>query len=247
MSAFPKALKSWREERRFSQLALALEADVSARHVSFLETGRARPSVQMIQRLSDALKLPLAARNQLLQMAGFAARYPGRGWDEAEMAPITNAIDHVLAGHAPYPGIAVDRLWRVLRMNGPAAALFAQMGVAEGGSLLDLVTSDKLPEMIENWPEVARRTRQRLRTESAAQGGVPELDAAVALLSAVPAQEGAVDRPVVPTVYVAGDLRLSLFSTIAQFGTPEDLTLEGVRIELFFPMDAATKAFFEAG
>ena len=240
MSTFPESLKTWRKARRCSQLDLAMEANVSSRHISFLETGRARPSPEMILRLGDALGLPLAARNQMLTQAGFAARYPARKWEAEDMAPIREAMEHTLAGHAPYPAVALDRLWTVVRMNGPAKVLFAPLNIVEGDSMLDLVTSDALPPLVENWPDVAHHSAQRLRTESAAQGGVEALDRAAAKLSEAPPPDLPATGPVVPTVYRMGALRLSMFTTIAQFGTPEDLTLDDMKIELFFPADAET-------
>lgn len=245
MTAFPETLKSWRKAKRFSQLDLAIEADVSSRHISFLETGRARPSREMIGRLGDALHLPLSARNQMLTLAGFAARYRGRAWNDEEMAPIRSAVDHMLANHAPYPALAIDRLWTIVRMNAPAAFLFGQFGAEEGDSLLDLLTSAELPGVVENWQEVAHHVAQRLRTESAAQGGVEALDQAANQLGRVPQGERATSLPIVPTILRTGDQRLSMFSTIAQFGTPEDLTLDDLRIEFYFPTDAATRAVFE--
>ncbi len=237
MTAFSNSLKSWRQARRLSQLDLAVEAGVSSRHISFLETGRSRPSPGMIMRLGDALHLPLDARNQLLNHAGFAARYPGRSWDDAEMAPIRSAVDHMLDHHAPYPGLALDRVWTVLRMNEAARAIFGMLGVAEGDSLLDLMTSPELPPMIENWPAVAAHAARRLRTESVAQGGVAALDAAADHLARTPDPTPNSLGPVVPTVLQTGDLRLAMFATIAQFGTPEDVTLDDLKIELYFPAD----------
>jgi transcriptional regulator with XRE-family HTH domain len=179
MSQFPNILKTWRNARRLSQLDLALQANISARHISFLETGRARPSRDMVARLGDALQLPLATRNQMLTDAGFAPRYPNRNWDDAEMAPIHAAIDHMLTTHAPYPAIAIDRRWTVFKMNEPAEKLFGLLGIAIGTSLIDVITSDQIAAFVENWPDVARHAAQRLRTESAAQGGVSEFDRAV--------------------------------------------------------------------
>lgn len=246
MTEFPNALRTWRKARRFSQLDLALEADVSARHISFLETGRAHPSRDMVARLGDALSMPLDARNQMLMQAGYAARYPKRAWDAADMAPIRAAVDHMLQGHVPYPAIALDRLWTVMRMNAPARHLFAMMGVGEGDSLLDVMMSDDLPEVVENWPEVAHHAAQRMRTESAASGGIPELDAAADHLSRVPAPRARPLGPVLPTIYRSGPMRLALFATIAQFGTPEDLLLDDLKIELFFPADAETADVLKA-
>lgn len=158
------------------------------------------------------------------------------------MAPIREAMEHTLLGHAPYPALVLDRLWTVVRMNGPAQMLFAPLNVVEGDSMLDLVTSDALPPLVENWPEVAHHSAQRLRTESAAQGGVDVLDRAAAKLSEAPHPEVLATGPVIPTIYRLGPMRLSMFATIAQFGTPEDLTLDDLKIELFFPADADTGA-----
>ncbi|MGF1454133.1 MAG: helix-turn-helix domain-containing protein [Alphaproteobacteria bacterium] len=242
MTVFAETLKTWRKTRRLSQLDLALEANVSARHISFLETGRARPSREMIVRLGEALHLPLAARNQMLAHGGFAARYSGRRWDAEDMAPIRMALAHMLDRHAPYPGFAVDRLWTIVRLNGPARALFGLLGIEDGASLLDLMRSDAMPAMIENWAQVARHAALRLRTESAAQGGIPALDQTADHLARVGGADEVPIGPVVPTVYRTGPLRLALFSTITQFGTPEDLALDDLRIELFFPADPETDA-----
>ena len=242
MTQFPDTLRTWRRARRFSQLDLALEAEVSARHISFLETGRARPSAEMIGRLGDALQMPLSARNQMLAHAGFAARYGERDWDMVEMAPIRQAVAHMLDTHMPFPALALDRVWTVVRMNPGARLLFAALGVGEGDSLLDLMMRPDMPDVIENWPEVAHHVVQRLRTESAAAGGVPELDHAAARLARVDLPAAMSAGPVIPTLYRAGGMRLALFATIAQFGTPEDLTLDNLKVELYFPADEDSAA-----
>ena len=237
MTQFPQTLKTWRKARHFSQLDLALEADISARHISFLETGRARPSRDMIARLGDAMQLPLSTRNQMLTHASFAPRYAAREWNAAEMAPIRAALDHTLRSHVPYPAFAVDRLWNVVKLNEPASKLFGLIGIAEGTSMLEIITTDVLPTFIENWPEVAHHSAQRLPTESASQGGVPKLDAAANVLDQTPAPSIPSMGPVISTIYRAGPMRLSLFTTIAQFGTAEDIILDDLKIELFFPAD----------
>ncbi|MFL4470294.1 helix-turn-helix domain-containing protein [Tateyamaria armeniaca] len=246
MTTFPGTLRTWRKARRLSQLDLAGEAGVSARHISFLESGRARPSPEMIGRLSDALALPLDARNQMLTHAGFAARYPGRAWTDGEMRPIRAAVDHMLAAHAPYPALAVDRVWTVMAMNDPATKLYGLLGMNVGDSLLDLMMSDTLPPLIENWGQVAHHACQRLRTESAAQGGVPVLDGAADHLGRVPRSRGQTTGPVIPTILNTGTLRLSIFATIAQFGTPEDIALEDLKVELYFPADPDSDALLRA-
>lgn len=246
MLEFRESLRSWRTARRFSQLELAMKADISARHLSFLETGRARPSRAMVARLGEALQLPLSARNEFLTLAGYAVRYQGRDWDADEMAPIRQAVDRLLEGQLPYPGLALDRLWRIRRANAAALALFGGFGLTVGDSLLDLMLSSALPALVENWPEVAHHAAQRLRTESLAQGGVRELDEAVTRLLEVPQPESASTGPVIPTVLRFGETRLSMFATVSQFGTPEDLLLEDLKIELYFPTDQVTADAFAA-
>ena len=246
MTEFRDSLKHWRAVRRFSQLELAMKAEISPRHLSFLETGRAQPSRTMVVRLGDALQLPLGARNELLTLAGFAVRYQGRDWDADDMAPIRQAVDRLLERQLPYPGLALDRLWRLRRANAAALELFGGLGLGIGDSLLELLCSEALPALIENWPEVAEHAAQRLRTESLAQGGVPELDAAVAQLARMPKPESPPTGPVIPTILRLGETRLSMFATVSQFGTPEDLLLEDLKIELYFPTDQATADAFAA-
>ncbi|MEM1237050.1 MAG: helix-turn-helix domain-containing protein [Pseudomonadota bacterium] len=245
MSDFPAVLRHWRKTRRFSQLALALDADVSARHISFLETGRARPSRDMIGRLGEAMDLPLVAKNELLSHAGFAPRYSARDWEDEELAPIREAVDYMLASHDPYPGLALNRLWKIVAFNTAGARLYGGLGIGIGDSLLDLLQSGQLSAMVENWPAVARAATARLRVESAAAGGIAELDRAIDSLSGADAP-GQIDGPVVPTIIRLGDMRLSMFATIAQLGTPEDLTLDDLKVELYFPADEVTKSFFES-
>lgn len=246
MDSFARTLKDWRKTRRMSQLDLALTAEVSSRHISFLETGRARPSRAMIARLGDALQMPLAPRNAMLLQAGFAPLYQAHAWEDATMAPVRAAVDHTLQRHAPYPGIAIDRVWRILQMNAPAARLFGGLGLATGDSLLEAMTGAHLPQVIANWPDVAHHAAQRLRLESVAQGGVPELDRAADRLGRVQGQSGAVQGPFMPITFGLGDISLSLFATIAQFGTATDLALHDLRIELYFPADGATRNLLES-
>jgi transcriptional regulator with XRE-family HTH domain len=240
MNHFPETLKTWRKARRLSQLDLSLEADVSSRHISFLETGRAQPSREMISRLSEALSLPLATRNIMMANAGYAPTYVKRSWDAEEMVPIRMALSHTLTNHAPYPAFAIDRMWTIFQMNGIAKQLFGMLGVTVGHSLVELLLSETLPNFVENWSEVAHHSALRLRTESAAQGGIRMFDEAAEQLAQIPYQSSERSGPVVPAIYKVGDLRLSLFTTIAQFGTPEDITLDDLKIELFFPANAET-------
>ena len=128
----------------------------------------------MVLRLSEALQLPLEARNLFLTQAGFAAKYGDHEWSDEEMAPIRQAIERTLLNHMPFPGLAVDRLWRIVQANKTATTLYNQFGVGVGDSLVDLMMSDIPPKIVENWPEVFQAAAARLRVESLAQGGVPE-------------------------------------------------------------------------
>lgn len=246
MTEFSQSLKTWRKLRRFSQLDLAMEAEISGRHLSFLETGRSRPSRDMVLRLSETLQLPLDVRNQFLTQAGFAAKYGEHSWTDAQMEPIHRAIERTLTNHLPYPGLALDRSWRIVQANKTGLALFGQFGLGIGDSLVELMVSEALPHVIENWPEVAQAVAARLRADSLAQGGVPEFDRAATHLAQYAQTSERAMSPVIPTVVSIGGVRLSMFATIAQFGTPEDVTLDDMKVELYFPMDEETEQAFQA-
>jgi transcriptional regulator with XRE-family HTH domain len=246
MHALPAALKHWRHTRRLSQLDLALAADVSTRHLAFLETGRARPSRDMLLHLAEVLAMPRAARNRLLHLAGFAPVYPALPLDDASLAPVRAAMDWTISRHAPYPAVIMDGLWRLIALNGPATRLFVLLGLGPGDSLLDAMTASEGPtRLIANWAEVGTHTMIRLRSESAAAGGIAELDHAADQLARDPRIAGwqpPAELPViVPTIYAVPGLRLSLFSTYANFGSAEDVTLRDMKIELMFPADEPTR------
>ena len=245
-NAFGTALRDWRGKRRMSQLDLGLAANVSARHISFLETGRARPSQPMVKLLSEQLDLPHGARNAFLNAAGFAPAYQRRALSEADMAPVRAAVDWMLERHEPFPALAIDKHWHIACANRPAGMMLNAAGLGAGDSLLDaMIEDDGLPSQIENWEETAHHIIARLRTENAHLGGDPVLEKAIdALTDRVgpgPAGAAGTMPPVISTRYRAGDRVLSLFSTIAQFGAPEDMTLAELRIEMMFPADEATR------
>lgn len=251
MHDFPRALKDWRRTRRLSQLQLASEAAVSPRHVAFLETGRARPSRGMVLRLAEVLGLPRAEQNAILSAAGFSAHFPTLALDAAEMGHVQSAMDWTISRHAPYPALIMDRLWRITALNAPATRLFGPAGFAVGSSLLEAMADPgRFAALIENWVEVGYHTALRLRAESAAAGGIAALDQAAMQLMANP--EIATFRPtssaraVLPTRYRMGTARLSLFSTYAQFGSAEEVSLSELKIELMFPADDATRALLTA-
>ena len=243
-------LRDWRLHRRLSQLDLALEAGVSARHVSFVETGRARPSAEMVLNLAEQLDVPLRDRNQLLLAAGYAPVYGQRGLDEPEMGPVREALDLVLAGHEPYPALVVDRHWGMVAANRAVGLLL--VGVAP--ELLEPPVNvlrlslhpDGIAPRITNLPEWRAHILDRLGRQAIATGD-PALAALYAELSELPggSPPGPLDMAagaiVVPLRLRDGDGgELAFISTMTTFGTATDITVSELSIESFFPADART-------
>ncbi len=246
---FGHALKEWRGRRRLSQLDLALEAEVSSRHISFLETGRAQPSRGMVMRLCERLDIPREARNQMLTAAGLAPAYVARTLSDEALAPVRQAVRWTLDRHAPYPAFSVDRHWRLVDLNAPATLLFGSVGLGPGSSMIDaILENEALRAAVVNLDEVLWHGATRLRTESAHLGGDKVLDRAAARFedAAGPKPEHLVYPAIIPSIYRVGDLTLSLFATIAQFGTAEDVTLSELKIEMMFPADEETEAALKA-
>ncbi len=247
---FGSILKEWRKVRRFSQLDLSLEADLSARHLSFLESGRSRPSREMVLRLSSALQLPRPAANQALNAAGFAPVYPSLPENAPELAPVQQAIAAMLDHHDPFPGVALDRHWNIVQSNrGGQMLLLMSAGDGEP-NMIDILINSADTDLIENWDEVAMLALSRLRTEILELGGDDGLSTLAKRLADHPRMQDIdmtainLNQAVIPTTLRMGETRLSLFSTIAQFGSVLDTRAGETRIELMFPMDENTRAFF---
>jgi transcriptional regulator with XRE-family HTH domain len=246
-------LKDWRRRRRLSQLDLALDAGVSARHISFVETGRSKPSREMVIHLAEQLEVPLRDRNQLLLAAGYAPAYGEHPLDAPEMAPVREAIDGVLAGHAPFPAIAVDRWWNLVAANEPLGLLIE--GIAPAlmeppvNTLRVALHPEGMAPRILNLGQYRAHLLDRLRREVALTAD-ERLAALHDELSAYPAPPApptpAHPEIAVPLRLLAGDQELAFFSTIATFGTALDITLAELAIEAFFPADAATAAALRA-
>jgi len=238
---FGAMLREWRGLRQVSQLALAVDADISQRHLSFLESGRARPSREMVLRIATALDLPLRARNELLGSAGFAAVYPERPLSASELRSASEALERIIAHHEPYPAFILNRSWDIVMTNAAAQRLIAHCANAEVVAEL----SSKAPlnfmrlmfhphgirARVRNWEQIAAVLIARLRRE--AHGNPPRLQ----------------DLPLSPATALelqteAGLLRL--FNTLTTFGTPQDVTLQELRIEMSFPIDDASKALLQA-
>jgi transcriptional regulator with XRE-family HTH domain len=264
-------LREWRERRRLSQLGLAVDAGVSARHVSFVENGRARPSPEMVLHLAERLEVPLRERNQLLLSAGYAPMYGQRTLDDAEMQPVREAIGLVLEGHEPYPALVVDQHWNLVAANRGLAELTE--GVAaelmEGPvNVLRVALHPKgLAPRIVNLAEWRTHLLERLDRQITATSD-PVLVALRDELAAYPntnaignghdraggdgkgadgpaATDGAqLARDIVVCLRLrTGDGELAFFSTVATFGTAVDVTISELAIESFFPADRATAEY----
>jgi len=243
-------LRAWRGRRRLSQLDLALDAEISARHLSFLETGRSRPSRPMLMRLADRLAIPARDRNLLLVAAGFAPALPERALDDPALAAAKRAVDLVLKAHEPFPALAVDRHWHMIAANAGVAPLLVGVAAHLLEPPVNVLRLSLHPEgaapRIVNLAEWRAHIFHRLEAqiEASADQGLADL---LAELRAFP---GGAVRPAdayggvaVPLVLRAGEIELSFLSTTTMFGTPIDITLSELAIEAFLPADAGTAKY----
>lgn len=241
-------LRDWRKRRRLSQLDLALDAEISARHLSFIETGRSRPSRAVVLKLADGLGLTLRNRNNLLLAAGFAPGNAERSYDDPGLAAARGVVQRILDAHMPFPALAVDRHWNLVAGNCVVAALLA--GVAPAlleppMNVLRLsVHPDGLAPRIVNLAEWKRHLIERLHRQVEASGD-EVLEALAEELKAYPAPASSAPPSdiagiAVPLILDSPVGRLSFLSTTTMFGTPVEVTLSEMAIESFFPADAET-------
>jgi transcriptional regulator with XRE-family HTH domain len=247
-------LRTWRERRRLSQLELAGAADISARHISFLETGRSVPSRGMLLRLAERLQIPLRERNALLLSAGYAPMYAERRLDDPALQQARKAVELVIAGHEPYPALAVDRHWTLVAANAAVGGLLTGIDPKLLQPPVNVLRLGMHPEglapRIGNYAQWREHTLTRLRQQIAATAD-PVLIEVLAELESYPqvtsAREEAVQTDagdyggvVVPFILHTENGVLSFFSTTTVFGTPLDITLAELAIESFFPADQKT-------
>jgi transcriptional regulator with XRE-family HTH domain len=250
--SFASRLRWWRQHRGLSQLDLAGRAEISQRHLSFLELGRALPSREMVMRLAAALDVPLRQHNALLLAAGFAPVWRETDLAAPELAQVRSALDYIMAQQEPFPAVAVDRHWNLLQSNAGAVRLveFLVGPLAPGTpiNLADaLVAPDVLRPYLANWADVVRYFIRSVEADAAADGTAETAALLERLLTyegvrsaiSAPATESAI-APVLPMHFRKGDTTLQLFTTIATLGTPQDITVQELRVECFFPMDDAT-------
>lgn len=251
MGAFGDQLREWRMRRRMSQLELALDAEISTRHLSYLETGRAHPSREMILRLADQLEIPLRERNLLLVAAGYAPVYSERPLSDPALAPAREAVERILRGHEPFPAIAIDRRWTLIAANRAVPPLLVGVAprlLAPPVNVLRLgLHPEGLAARVLNLAEWRGHLLARLRREAELTAD-PVLEALYqeALLYRTAGTAGPIRRAAndvaVPLRLASAAGELSFISTITVFGTPADVTLAELALETFFPTDEATAA-----
>lgn len=253
-ASFGDQLRLWRQQRHMSQLDLALEAEISARHLSFVETGRSRPSRDMVMRLAETLSLPLRGRNALLLAAGFAPAYRERPLDDPALGAAQQAVQRILDGHTPYPALAVDRHWNLIAHNAVVPILLdgvaPELLVLPSNVLRLSLHPEGLAPRILNLGEWKRHLLERLAQQVAVSAD-PVLEALREELKGYPAPAPK-QRPedaggiVVPFELASPAGPLSFFSTTTVFGTPVEVTLSEIAIESFFPANEATAAALRA-
>lgn len=250
-------LRDWRQRRRRSQMDLALEVGVSPRHLSFVETGRSRPSPEMVLAVARHLEVPLREQNALLLAAGYAPRYRETAIDDESMSRVRTSLQRLLDAHDPYPGVVIDRQWDVVLAN--AAAWRLTEGVP--GTLLGpplnvfriCLHRDGLASRTRNFPEWAGYLLDQIErtvrlTGDARLARIQEEVLAYPNVAALPSRPVEEDPPLlVPVVLDWGGTDVAMFTTLTTFGTPRDVTLDELAVELFFPADDAAEAVLRAG
>ncbi len=262
-------IRRWRDHRRLSQMALALDTGISTRHLSFVETGRSRPSPQLLLALAEQLDVPLRDRNALLLAGGYAPRFPEHALDSPALTEVREALGRLLAAHDPYPAFAVDRSWNIVLANRASRRMLALLPATLTAGPFNLFRASLHPEgfaaMTENFEEWGGYLLDQLdRLVGEAASWIEGAEGLVALsrevaaypnvaalraerLAAATGQPASGGEPLIlPCRMRLGDQRLALFTTIATLGAARDLTLSELRLELFYPADAETAALLRA-
>ncbi len=256
---FREILRRWRLARGMSQLVLATEAEISTRHLSFLETGRTKPSREMVLLLAAVLDVPMRDQNVMLTAAGYAPMHRETPLAAPEMDQVRRALGFMLSRQEPYPALVVDRHWNVLMQNGAAGRLLGLFLDPEAATKIPgppnavrmVFHPDGLRRCIANWETCAGPLIQQIHRE--AVGGIPD-EGTLRLLDELLAYPGVPARwrtpdaqaqsaPLLSLALRKGDLALRFFTTIATLGTPQDVTLQELRVESFFPADEVTEEF----
>jgi len=256
---FSQALKEWRKLRKMSQLDLACEADISQKHISWMETGKSQPSRSMVVKLIDALKVPLRQRNQFLKAAGFSELYTQNTLDDDIMQPVNQVLDMVLMHHMPYPAFVLDRLWNIKKQNAAADALFAMAGgeqtlwnaigdLGKRNIALLSIHPNGIRQMITNWEQLKVPFMLRIKREAFEQMDQEAIAQYELFSQYVELDDASLSMqpmiPVLPLTLKISEQELNLFSVISNFGTAQDITASEMKIETFYPGDKQTVDFF---
>ena len=263
-SPFSSMMIKWRKLKKLSQLDLSLESDVSQRHISFMESGRSKPSREMVLALAEVLGIPLRDRNLLLSAAGFAPIFKERALDNDEMSSVQHALEMSLAHHEPYPAIVADRNWNLVMRNQAAVRMIGLMGDPEEVWKRVDPSGDKnvyrlsfhpqgMQPLISNWNEMAKLLLFRLQREVTADPNnayLSDLLEEVTEMSGLDVGRTVADlsqplAPILPMEMTTAGVTLKVFSMISSFGTALDITAEELKVETFFPADDFTKLFFQ--
>jgi transcriptional regulator with XRE-family HTH domain len=255
-------IRQWRSTKRRSQMDLALDAGISPRHLSFVETGRAKPSVEVLMAIADHLDVPLRTRNTWLLAAGYAPRYSEQSLDSTRMLPVKAAIQRLLDTHDPYPGVALDKAWNVVLHNQAASRLLHLLPEFLQTPHINIFKASLHPEgfaaMTKNFSEwgsymvallqrlvLASRDENvmALAAEVATYPNVQALKANLASTTPAPSPES---QLLIPCVLEIGGHEISLFTTLTTFGSPRDITLNELCIELYYPADEASQTFLRS-
>ena len=249
MTSVGELLREWRQRRHLSQLALACDAEISTRHLSFIETGRATPSRDMVLRLAERLEVPLRARNTLLMSAGFAPVYPERPLSDPALGAAVTAIEHLLQAHQPFPAIAIDRHWNLVASNDAARSLMAGADASLLTPSINVLRLSLHPgglaSRIVNLAEWKAHVLARLRRQIDLSGDAVLIELAKELASypapgPTPSSRSELMSVFIPLTLRASAGELSFLSTTTIFGTPVDVTLSEIALESFFPANEAT-------
>lgn len=257
MNSFGVLLNSWHKLRKLSQLELSLIANISTKHISFLETGRAQPSREMVLLLSNALEVPLNDRNVLLTASGFAEAYSRLNINHPQMHSVRQALNVILDNHAPYPAVVLDWDWNIIMANKAQQKITQivsniQPLFPQTCNILELLFDPNgFRPFVENWDQVSLILLQRLQRERMLHKD--RLSHLIERLKQYPDIPNNFDlqshiehtEPMLHLILSIGNIRLKLFSTLASFGTAIDITMQELVIEQYFPADDSTKKFFE--
>ena len=244
-------LKEWRAIRRFSQLSLSAETGMSSRHISFLETGRSKPSRGSVLTLSRALDMPKPVVNDALLAAGFAPEYPAYDMSDVSVQPMLNALDVILKNHGPFPAIIIDEEWQIVGGNAPALHLMQFLPFNGSRCVVDALLNDDIETPIfTNWEVIAAWSLTRLQLETSRLGYEGPLTEVYNRLSRDPRSGSAeasfrASEPYLTMNAKVDGQELSLFTMLAEFTSAQDIALSTRRVELFFAADETTRLYFE--